>query len=326
MMKMSLRNATPADYEQVAFLYAEPQRFYSDISTGADEFIKEFKSEDYFSRERYDSYLADEKGSGIIIAEVDGKMAGILCHKASGFFANEDGTTRPLPQIEQFSVNKEFRGKGIGAALMNEYETRMKAEGFVDSALDVMINNPARGMYEDIGYKVVDRAYDKILDRTPAEKKLPSNLQLAFASAADWPAIEQMAASAKKSAIPIRGYFDDTGLHTMDRAAFDKAIATPGEAIILAKENGVVKGFAHAEIEVGTQADRVQRNLCHMFNLEASDKKVFGALIGAVEGYAREHDVKALRAYADAADTERQDLLKAEKFQQPFRQFMSKTL
>jgi ribosomal protein S18 acetylase RimI-like enzyme len=327
-MNIILRDATEADYSEVAELYALPQRTYADIFTGADQFIKEFSSQAYLKEDRFKSYLTKEKGTGLLIAEVDGEMAGIICYKAAGIVDHPDGTSEPSAYAEQISVKEKFRGQHIGTMLMDVFDARMKEAGINYTILDVMQNNRARKIYEERGYKVVNAAYDKIIDETGAPSTgrsfSPSNIKVSFAKAADWPAVEALELASQTVKTGIR-FYDDSGRHAMDKATFDRVLMSPQEeqAMLVATVDGEVVGYVQPQIVIGRQVDRKHKNLCDIYNMAAANSDVLDSLVDASVKYAIENGCRAVRTYADADDRKLQTDLERNGFQ-PFRQFMQK--
>lgn len=60
-------------------------------------------------------------------------------------------------KIVSIAVRKEFRGHGIGEALLKEAIRRLKARGKTKVALEVRVSNkPAQELYRKIGFKIVD--------------------------------------------------------------------------------------------------------------------------------------------------------------------------
>lgn len=54
--------------------------------------------------------------------------------------------------IDQVGVAPQARGRGLGAALVRECLTRMKAAGAVEAWLNVNVDNPARSLYLRLGF------------------------------------------------------------------------------------------------------------------------------------------------------------------------------
>ena len=60
--------------------------------------------------------------------------------------------TAALDWIVQVGVTPAARGRGLGAALVREALGRMQAAGATEAWLDVNVDNPARRLYERLGF------------------------------------------------------------------------------------------------------------------------------------------------------------------------------
>lgn len=90
-----------------------------------------------------------------LVAESEGKLLGavwtrILAGEIKGY-GNIDRTT---PEFS-ISVQKEFRGQGIGNKLMQEMMVRLKHQGYKNASLSVSKENYAYQMYQQLGFRVV---------------------------------------------------------------------------------------------------------------------------------------------------------------------------
>ncbi len=101
---------------------------------------------------KYVEGWGDRSGDMGSIAEKDNEPIGAiwlrLFDEANKGFGYVDDTT---PEIG-IAVIEEFRGKGIGSALMRELEAQAKDYGYQKLCLSVDVRNPARRLYERFGY------------------------------------------------------------------------------------------------------------------------------------------------------------------------------
>ncbi len=85
----------------------------------------------------------------VLVAYMDDQPAGIVvCFGGFSTFA-----ARPLMNIHDVSVRPEFRGRGIGRALLNDVAVRAAEMGCCKLTLEALENNlPARQLYESLGF------------------------------------------------------------------------------------------------------------------------------------------------------------------------------
>lgn len=90
-----------------------------------------------------------------LVAECNNKIVGavwtrILCGEVKGFGNIDDQT----PEFA-ISLYKEYRGKGIGTALMKKMLTCLKEKGYKQTSLAVQKDNYAVRMYKAVGFEFV---------------------------------------------------------------------------------------------------------------------------------------------------------------------------
>lgn len=107
----------------------------------------------------------------MIAAKVDGELAGMLVDYALAEPNSEADITNAGPVIgpllvlenlvtgswyvNMLAVFRQFRGQGIGRALLEQSDRRAKAAGWSDMSVIVEDDNPARRLYEAFGFKAV---------------------------------------------------------------------------------------------------------------------------------------------------------------------------
>jgi ribosomal-protein-alanine N-acetyltransferase len=80
-------------------------------------------------------------------------------------------------QINNIAVHPDFRGLGIGEAILREVLDNVRAEGAVFASLEVRVSNgPARALYEKFGFEIIGSRKDYYLN--PAEDALVLGLNL----------------------------------------------------------------------------------------------------------------------------------------------------
>ncbi|MCI7302322.1 MAG: N-acetyltransferase [Clostridiales Family XIII bacterium] len=100
-------------------------------------------------------YVADfgkKKDDIGLVAEVDPKMVGAVWVRIMDDYGHIDDATPSFA----ISLYKEYRGLGIGAALMQEMLRILKDRGYKQASLAVQKANYAVNMYRKIGFEIVD--------------------------------------------------------------------------------------------------------------------------------------------------------------------------
>ncbi len=98
-----------------------------------------------------------------LVAECDGKVIGavwtrILCGEVKGF-GNIDDTT---PEFA-ISLYKDYRGHGIGTAMMKAMLKLLKDKGYKQTSLAVQKDNYALKMYQAVGFTIVGETKEEFL-------------------------------------------------------------------------------------------------------------------------------------------------------------------
>jgi ribosomal protein S18 acetylase RimI-like enzyme len=93
--------------------------------------------------------LAATPGAFSLLAYVDSEAVGLAnCFTGFSTFA-----ARPLVNIHDLSVSAEWRGRGIGRALLNAVEARAREIGAAKVTLEVLSGNePAKALYRAVGF------------------------------------------------------------------------------------------------------------------------------------------------------------------------------
>ncbi len=92
--------------------------------------------------------LKDDRG---LVAEVDGKIVGAVWVRIMNDYGHIDHETPSLA----ISLYKEYRGFGIGTAMMKEILALLKAQGYSRVSLSVQKANYAAKMYQKVGFEIV---------------------------------------------------------------------------------------------------------------------------------------------------------------------------
>ena len=85
------------------------------------------------------------------MAEVDGKIVGAVWVRIMNDYGHINDNTPSLA----ISIYKEYRGLGIGTAMMKEILALLKSHGYSQVSLSVQKANYAANMYLKIGFKII---------------------------------------------------------------------------------------------------------------------------------------------------------------------------
>lgn len=99
-------------------------------------------------------YISDfgKKDDNCLVAEVDGKIVGAVWTRIMNDYGHIDDETPSFA----ISLFKEFRGSGIGTALMKEMLKLLKDKGYKKASLAVQKDNYACNLYLKVGFVIID--------------------------------------------------------------------------------------------------------------------------------------------------------------------------
>lgn len=87
-----------------------------------------------------------------LVAEVDHKIVGAVWVRIMNDYGHVDEETPSFA----ISLYKEYRGFGIGTAMMREMLRILKEEGYKQASLAVQKENYAYRMYKKVGFEIYD--------------------------------------------------------------------------------------------------------------------------------------------------------------------------
>lgn len=99
----------------------------------------------------YVKRFGESKDDWGLVAEVGGKIVGSVWVRIMNDYGHIDDETPALA----ISLYKEYRGFGIGTAMMKEILALLKAHGYSRVSLSVQKANYAAKMYLKIGFEIV---------------------------------------------------------------------------------------------------------------------------------------------------------------------------
>lgn len=99
----------------------------------------------------YVSDFGKKKHDKALIAEVNGKAAGAVWVRIMNDYGHVNDNTPSFA----ISLYKEYRGVGIGTAMMRKMLAILKADGYQQVSLAVQKANYAVKMYKKVGFEIV---------------------------------------------------------------------------------------------------------------------------------------------------------------------------
>lgn len=99
----------------------------------------------------YVSDFGTQKHDHALLSEIDGKVVGAVWVRIMNDYGHIDDTTPSFA----ISLYKEYRGQGIGTALMQEMFTTLRNAGYKQASLSVQKANYAAKMYLKLGFEIV---------------------------------------------------------------------------------------------------------------------------------------------------------------------------
>lgn len=93
-----------------------------------------------------------KKDDCCLVAEVDGKIIGAVWTRIMNDYGHNDDSTPSFA----ISLYEDFRGQGIGTALMEEMLALLRERGHKRASLSVQKANAAYRLYLRVGFTVVD--------------------------------------------------------------------------------------------------------------------------------------------------------------------------
>ena len=99
----------------------------------------------------YVERFGESKDDWGLAAEVDGKVVGAVWVRIMNDYGHIDDNTPSLA----ISLYKEYRGFGIGTAMMKQMLALLKSHGYSQVSLSVQKANYAANMYLKVGFKII---------------------------------------------------------------------------------------------------------------------------------------------------------------------------
>ncbi|MBQ3301412.1 MAG: GNAT family N-acetyltransferase [Eggerthellaceae bacterium] len=92
-----------------------------------------------------------------LVAEVDGRVVGACWVRTADEYGHIDDETPSF----SISLYAQYRGQGIGGALMRQMLDELREAGYARASLSVQKENPALRLYERLGFRIIGDGEDE---------------------------------------------------------------------------------------------------------------------------------------------------------------------
>ena len=100
----------------------------------------------------YTENFGTRRGDYALGAEVGGRIVGAVWTRIMNDYGHIDDDTPSFA----ISLYEDFRGQGMGTALMKAMLDKLKSEGFAQASLAVQKANYAVRLYKKVGFEITD--------------------------------------------------------------------------------------------------------------------------------------------------------------------------
>ena len=100
----------------------------------------------------YTDGFGTQSGDNCLVAIHEGKIVGAVWTRIMNDYGHVDDDTPSFA----ISLYKEYRGKGIGTAMMRKMLGLLREQGYQKASLAVQKANYAVRMYKDVGFEIID--------------------------------------------------------------------------------------------------------------------------------------------------------------------------
>lgn len=107
----------------------------------------------------YVEHFGESKDDLGLVCEVDGKIVGAVWVRIMNDYGHIDDETPSLA----ISLDKEYRGFGIGTAMMKKILVLLKSRGYSRVSLSVQKANYAVMLYQKVGFEIVKEHEEEYL-------------------------------------------------------------------------------------------------------------------------------------------------------------------
>lgn len=92
-----------------------------------------------------------------LVAEVDGRVVGACWVRTTDEYGHIDDETPSF----SISLYAQYRGQGIGGAMMRQMLDELREAGYARASLSVQKENPALRLYERLGFRIIGDGEDE---------------------------------------------------------------------------------------------------------------------------------------------------------------------
>ena len=157
-MDIAIRLAVASDFDQVAKVFADENRFHAALLPGRFQI-----AEPIITREWFDEILTNAR-KALLVAERVREIVGVVLVTIRTNPDDPIFRPRRYGYIDEIAVAERYRGQGIGQLLMKEAHTWVFEQGASEVELHVWeTNRSAIVFYERLGYTAIQRTMKVVL-------------------------------------------------------------------------------------------------------------------------------------------------------------------
>lgn len=161
-MQVSVRLATMLDLDQVAQVFKEENRFHAELLPELFQVTDPIITVEWF-----EGILVDRE-KALYVAEAEGgRVIGVLLIEVQTSPNDPIFRPRRYAVVDEVAVLEEYRGQGVGRALMNQAHQWARDQEVSEVELQVWEKNPgAITFYRQLGYKTTRKTMRRSIERS----------------------------------------------------------------------------------------------------------------------------------------------------------------
>jgi ribosomal protein S18 acetylase RimI-like enzyme len=157
-METAIRQAVAADFDQVAKVFADENRFHAALLPERFQIAEPIMTHEWFDE------ILTNPHKALLVAECAREIVGLVLVAIRT--SPDDPIFRPrrYGYIDEIAVAERYRGQGIGQLLMKEAHIWASEQGASEVELHVWeANQSAIAFYERLGYTAIQRTMKVVL-------------------------------------------------------------------------------------------------------------------------------------------------------------------